>query len=386
MSVQARAEAQVSARSEEIIFAGMVLAKTMFFSLLHRSNNKEGKKEKEMKKALTVLSATLVCVAFGCGDNDGIVPCSQEGIAQGVVYVDDLDCDGVPNEVDNCMFVANGEGTGNQADRDGDTVGDTCDPFDDRECLTSAGCDDHDSCTVDLCEVGHLCQHIPSDDPACEPEQPECTIDADCSEFNTECLIFRCLANYCFAGERDEDGDGHVLCGGLPSGYYDCDDRDPNVFPGADETCDGRDNDCDGETDEGVTETRYRDEDGDGYGDPEFSGVVCVDAPPVEGARVPGDCNDHDAAINPSADETCDELDNDCDGELNEGLLDCPINCIGSAALCDCGENYGVAACNSDGTTGECQCPVCGDGVCLRYWPPIVVIENHDNCPEDCDW
>mgnify|MGYP000017334307 CR=1 FL=1 len=42
----------------------------------------------------------------------------------------------------------------------------------------------------------------------------------------------------------DVDGDGFDGCPG--SEPFDCDDEDPNTFPGAEELCDGMDNDCDG--------------------------------------------------------------------------------------------------------------------------------------------
>ena len=46
----------------------------------------------------------------------------------------------------------------------------------------------------------------------------------------------------------------------------DCDDLEPNTHPEAEEVCDGRDNDCDGKTDEGVQRPFFADEDGDGFG------------------------------------------------------------------------------------------------------------------------
>jgi hypothetical protein len=111
---------------------------------------------------------------------------------------------------------------------------------------------------------------------------------------------------------NDRDGDGHLAA---INGGDDCDDGDAQVHPGAEERCNGVDDDCDGETDEGVaqTPTWYPDEDGDGYGDG-ASGVSSCLAP--EGWTDDAtDCDDHDATIHPEAEEWCDGIDTDCDGE-----------------------------------------------------------------------
>jgi hypothetical protein len=90
----------------------------------------------------------------------------------------------------------------------------------------------------------------------------------------------------------DLDGDGLTTCAS------DCDDGDADIHPGAAEICDGKDNDCEGGTDENV------DDDGDGYDECD------------------GDCDDAEPMTWPGAAEQCDLADNDCDGDVDEGVDD----------------------------------------------------------------
>ncbi len=110
----------------------------------------------------------------------------------------------------------------------------------------------------------------------------------------------------------DLDHDGYSPGGG------DCDDTDAAVYPDALEVCDGKDNDCDGDTDEGVEEIFYLDGDGDGYGTSDVTTRACV--APDGFVSADGDCDDSDASVYPGTSETCDGRDNDCDGEVDEGV------------------------------------------------------------------
>ncbi|MES2642576.1 MAG: MopE-related protein [Myxococcota bacterium] len=127
---------------------------------------------------------------------------------------------------------------------------------------------------------------------------------------------------------QDFDGDGFgnpdavsVSCD-APSGYVqngnDCDDSENDAYPGATEVCDEIDNDCNGVIDEGVTSTWYADADGDTYGDLDAPTNAC-DRP--DGAVLDAtDCDDTTSNAYPGNAEVCDEIDNNCDGTVDEGV------------------------------------------------------------------
>lgn len=127
----------------------------------------------------------------------------------------------------------------------------------------------------------------------------------------------------------DNDGDGFGAEGGevmrcvVPSGYAtvegDCDDGDDAVHPGSEEVCDGRDNNCDGLVDDedpsvNILSRWYPDDDGDGFGNSD-EGISRCEMPSGYTA-VKDDCDDGDAAVNPSALEICaNGVDDDCSGD-----------------------------------------------------------------------
>ena len=85
------------------------------------------------------------------------------------------------------------------------------------------------------------------------------------------------------------------------------------------EVCDGEDNDCDGEVDEpGAADCNelFPDTDGDGFGGPE---AVCVCGQPAGLVNNGADCDDGDPMVRPFSQESCDGVDQDCDGVADNG-------------------------------------------------------------------
>ena len=109
----------------------------------------------------------------------------------------------------------------------------------------------------------------------------------------------------------DDDGDGYGK-------VEDCDDADAETYPHADELCDGRDNNCNGEIDEDAVDRRvwFPDLDGDTHGDPGGGTLACE--APAQHVSSGTDCDDTNADAHPRAEERCDGIDNDCDGTVDE--------------------------------------------------------------------
>jgi hypothetical protein len=108
----------------------------------------------------------------------------------------------------------------------------------------------------------------------------------------------------------DADGDGAFA-------EVDCDDSDASVYPGADELCDGIDNNCDDEIDNDAADAAlvYADSDGDGHG----SGAAMLLCDGAGYVSTNDDCNDSADAAYPGGTEVCDGLDNDCNGTIDDG-------------------------------------------------------------------
>ena len=168
-----------------------------------------------------------------------------------------------------------------------------------------------------------------------------------------------------------------------PAGYVadatDCNDTAGTIHPGATELCDGIDQDCDGVVDDGAAGTTdyYADVDGDTYGDPSASMTSC--GVPAGYVTDNNDCNDANPAINPAATETCDLIDNDCDGTVDDG--------VGTTYYRDADlDGYGTAAT----TTSACELPAgystndndCDDSDATAYPGAIEINDGVDN---DCD-
>jgi MYXO-CTERM domain-containing protein len=124
------------------------------------------------------------------------------------------------------------------------------------------------------------------------------------------------------------------------------------------EDCDGVDDDCDGLVDEGY------DVDGDGY-------TVCgTDEEGTDPTLV--DCVDEDATIHPGADETCNAVDDDCDGAIDPGC-DCTDGEVVACGATEVGEcAYGTASCTG-GSWGACEGEV------------VMASELCNGLDDDCD-
>jgi hypothetical protein len=267
-----------------------------------------------------------------------------------------------------------------------------------------ANCDSVDEFDQDL--DGHATSAYPNqngvvggdcedENPAVNPDQIEDCItssDDDCNGTANEINAVNCSVYY---NDGDSDGYGSnaslCLCDILndwtASVSGDCDDAVATTNPGADEYCDGADNDCDSDVDEADAvdvQTFFKDADYDSFGDPNTSEQVCYIRP---GFSTNGDdCDDSNIAINPNASELCDGVDNDCDGDTDENdAIDALVWYIDGD-----GDGYG----SSDGIAIECDQPsgyLDNDSDCddsdanINPTASEVANESDENCDDRID-
>ena len=165
----------------------------------------------------------------------------------------------------------------------------------DGECVDAFGvaydCNDSGGTPDDIDGDGYPTEEDCDDmDPSVNPGATE----IPCNDKNDDC-------NTDTPNKPDEDGDGYNVCAtdGDNAKGDDCDDADATVLPGAEELCDLKDNDCEGDIDEGGP--WYPDVDGDSFGGTGSTGVDTCDETTLSYADNDDDCDDSDKKTFPGA-------------------------------------------------------------------------------------
>ena len=221
-------------------------------------------------------------------------------------------------------------------------------------------------------------------------ERCSTAFDDNCNGSTNDLASIGCRP-YWTDGDGDGFGTGASQCFCNAEGEFtaiqasDCNDVVPEINPDAQEDCltaddDNCDNDLNNANAVGCTEYFY-DGDGDGFGTSETE-CLC-EAFGYTSAVAAGDCDDEQAAVSPDADEVCDAVDNDCNGQTDESAA---LDAFTWYRDSD-GDGWGSATV----TTDACDAPIgyvatsgdCDDGKDVVY--PTQTETCATAYDDDCD-
>ena len=207
----------------------------------------------------------------------------------------------------------------------GDNIDNNCDGNTDEDCVCTT--DETKECGTDIgeCEKGtQTCVKGQWDD--CKDSIESTTETCDNKDNDCDGTIDNDVQKTTYYQDSDKDNYGNNAVSQQactkPKDYVtdntDCDDTDKKKNPGKTEVCDNKDNDCDGTIDNNVQKTTYyQDSDKDNYGNNAVSQQACTK--PKDYVTDNTDCDDTNKKINPGEKEKCDNIDNNCNQQIDEG-------------------------------------------------------------------